>query len=800
MIKPASRILSMVIVLSFFIMASGPALGHGAGQTDGTLNQAGPAGEIRQLNNRIAQAQGVEKIALIIRRGEAYREAGHYDVALSDFRTALDQSKSANDPALTAIATQNLGYVQYLRQEHDLSESLLRSALETAESLNQSALAASAANRLAIVLSGQGRREEAYPLYRQGLNWAQKAEDPALTAAIHRNLARLLDDSDRAIAELTAAREAATTVDAKEERTDLLLGIGAEASQERFGDSGMAIAYDVLTQALQLSSDLGDPRRVSQAAGRLAALYERRDRIDEALGLTEQALEAAQRLRADDLLMLWDWQLGRLLRAQGDRERAIAAYRRAVYHIEAIRQDIPVTYQGGKSSFRETLAPIYMGLTDLLLTQSEAVSEGEPRQALLREAQGTVERLKRSELTDYFRDPCVAALSRGVETLSPGTAVIYPIIMADRLELLVNVADRLERRSAPVNRETLESAVWDLVRRLRNEDDYEALSKRLHSWLIQPLIPVLEANETQTLVYVPDGVLRMLPIACLWDGRRFLVEQYAAVTAPGLTLLDPAPLAGREMDALMAGMSVPGPVLSDLPGPFLAALRGIGQTEMRRGVRGLTVTPEQLAESDGRTDQKDPPPEDIESIRHKLMLPGATAEIRRLSEKLPGKVLLNENFSLERFSSDLTGDPAYRVIHIASHGYFGGSPEQNFIMTYDRRLDMDRLATLIRPKQLAARPVELITLSACQTAQGDDRSPLGLSGVVLKSGARSAIGTLWPVSDSAAQDLLPRFYANLDDNATKAEALRKAQMALMAEADYRHPFYWGPFILVGNWL
>ena len=95
-------------------------------------------------------------------------------------------------------------------------------------------------------------------------------------------------------------------------------------------------------------------------------------------------------------------------------------------------------------------------------------------------------------------------------------------------------------------------------------------------------------------------------------------------------------------------------------------------------------------------------------------------------------------------------------------------------MTYDRRLEMERLKSLIRPKQLADSPVELITLSACQTAEGDDRSPLGLTGVVLKSGARSALGSLWSVSDDAAKQLLPAFYELLvKEDCSKAKPCAK---------------------------
>lgn len=162
--------------------------------------------------------------------------------------------------------------------------------------------------------------------------------------------------------------------------------------------------------------------------------------------------------------------------------------------------------------------------------------------------------------------------------------------------------------------------------------------------------------------------------------------------------------------------------------------------------------------------------------------------------------MLNEDLQKDRFSKELK-EKAYKVIHIASHGFFGGAPEQNFIMTYDSILNMNQLEALIRPKQFAESPVELVTLSACQTAEGDDRSPLGLSGVALKSGARSALGSLWPVSDHAAQELLPIFYHFLEnDSVSKAEALQKAQLMLMQDERFQHPYYWASFILIGNWL
>jgi CHAT domain-containing protein len=187
-------------------------------------------------------------------------------------------------------------------------------------------------------------------------------------------------------------------------------------------------------------------------------------------------------------------------------------------------------------------------------------------------------------------------------------------------------------------------------------------------------------------------------------------------------------------------------------------------------------------------------------VAESLELPGVKQEIAQLARQLRGEVLLDDEFRLKRFVSEVESHP-YRVVHIASHGFFGSSTAESFILTYDDRLDMNGLAGLLQPKQLAERPVELLVLSACQTAEGNDRTPLGLSGVALKSGARSALGSLWPVYDEVARQLLPAFYAHLSDpGVTKAQALQQAQLTILRSDKFAHPTFWAAFILVGNWL
>jgi CHAT domain-containing protein len=140
-------------------------------------------------------------------------------------------------------------------------------------------------------------------------------------------------------------------------------------------------------------------------------------------------------------------------------------------------------------------------------------------------------------------------------------------------------------------------------------------------------------------------------------------------------------------------------------------------------------------------------------------------------------------------------------VHIATHGKFERYPEDSFLLTFDDKLNMDQLNQLIGLYRFRDEPLELLTLSACETAAGDDRAALGLAGLAIKAGARSALATLWFINDEASSVLVAEFYRQLlDPTISKAVALQRAQMKLIQDPAYRHPTYWAPFLLLNNWL
>ncbi|HEY9300479.1 MAG TPA: CHAT domain-containing protein, partial [Phormidium sp.] len=181
-------------------------------------------------------------------------------------------------------------------------------------------------------------------------------------------------------------------------------------------------------------------------------------------------------------------------------------------------------------------------------------------------------------------------------------------------------------------------------------------------------------------------------------------------------------------------------------------------------------------------------------------LPGVKAEVNQIATGVPSKIFLNQEFTENNLQSQIA-QTAFPIVHLATHGQFSSNPEETFILTWDNKIKVKDFENLLRFRERGnATPIELLVLSACQTAAGDNRAALGLAGVAVRSGARSTLATLWSVKDESTAELMTQFYELLSQGTSKSEALRGAQLKLLKQPKYNHPFYWSPFILVGNWL
>ncbi|NJR64375.1 MAG: CHAT domain-containing protein [Leptolyngbyaceae cyanobacterium CRU_2_3] len=140
------------------------------------------------------------------------------------------------------------------------------------------------------------------------------------------------------------------------------------------------------------------------------------------------------------------------------------------------------------------------------------------------------------------------------------------------------------------------------------------------------------------------------------------------------------------------------------------------------------------------------------------------------------------------------------MVHLATHGQFSSNAAETFLLTWDGRINVNQLSQLLRSRDPKNPPIELLVLSACQTAAGDDRAALGLAGIAIRSGARSTLASLWKVNDESTTAFMAQFYRELiQPGISKTAALRNAQIALLHDSQYQQPFFWAPFVLVGNW-
>jgi CHAT domain-containing protein len=702
-------------------------------------------------------AKPTEHCDVLIRLAQAYQAVGHYTEAVQRLGVALQLAEQAGDQARTATVLGSLGNLYVTTGPPATAEQYLRTGLSLARATGRTGLVAAILNNLGNLFTAQHQYSEAIGAYTESLQLAQQTGNSSLAARALANAARAslrLGHPQTAKVQLDQAVEQLQGVEDSHDKAYSLLtvGLGYRDLRPQLPDAQgllVRLAATTFTEAARVAESLGDRRAASYAWGYLGQLYEEEQRYEEALQLTRRAVLAAQLVNAPESLYRWQWQTGRLLKALGQRQEAIAAYRRAVSTLQAIRPEMAMGAGHPSSSFRETVGAVYFDLVDLLLQQAASLPAPDQSVSYLREARDTVELLKAAELRDYFRDDCVdVARSRiaKLDIVSQTAVVVYPILLPDRTELLVSLPTGLKRFTVPVDAATLTREVRAFRRTLekRTTREYLPHAQQLYTWLIRPLEPDLAAATTDSLVFVPDGPLRTVPMAALHDGTQFLITKYAVATTPGLDLTDPRPISRARLKVLELGLT--------------------------------------------------------EAVQGFPSLPHVATELQAIQQLYGGTRLLNQEFRVPQMERQLR-EEQFTIVHIASHGRFESDVANTFLLTFDDKLTMAQLDRAVGLLRFRDEPLELLTLSACETAAGDDRAALGLAGVAIKAGARSALATLWQINDPASSLLIAEFYQQLQDpSVSRAIALQRAQLKLLHDPRYRHPGYWSPFLLINNWL
>ncbi|MCF2147656.1 CHAT domain-containing protein [Desmonostoc muscorum LEGE 12446] len=510
----------------------------------------------------------------------------------------------------------------------------------------------------------------------------------------------------------------------------------------------------LFASAIEQSRSLGDKRAEAYAFKSLGGLYEQTKQLSEAQNLTLQGLALAQSSNAPEITYALEWQLGRLLWAQKDIKGAIAAYDAAVETLQSLRRDLvvnkDVVNQDVQFNFRDSVEPVYRQSVELLL-QSQ---QGKADEKILEKARQRIEALQLAELDDFFREACLqgqrVALDQVVDRDNPSAAILYPIILPQELQVIVKIPNQpLQNYSTKISQTEVENLLVELRRNLVNPTATKTVkiqSQQVYNWLLKPIESELQQSSVNTLVFVLDGLLRNIPMSALYDGKEYLVEKYAVALSVGLQLLDPKPLVEQKLVALTAGLTQPPPGFSKF-----APLLGI------------------KSEFDGIT----------------------KAGVSTTS-------LLDGDFKKKNLETEISAT-SFNIVHLATHGQFSSRLEDTFILDFDGEINVKDFDTLFGSQSKSI--VELLVLSACQTATGDSRAALGLAGAAVRAGARSTIASLWQIDDKSTAMFVSAFYRELKSGQiTKAEAVHRAQLKLLKHPNYNAPSFWSSYVLIGNWL
>ncbi|NEQ59145.1 MAG: CHAT domain-containing protein [Moorea sp. SIO4A1] len=701
---------------------------------------------------------------------QALQELGMYKRALNLLNQVEESLTAQPDSLNKAIGLRSLGNMRQLVGELSQSRETLEKSLEIARNLPSSEEISATLFSLGNTARAQQELDEAIDYYQQAFD---ESLDPITKLEAQLNQLSLLIDNKR-IAQAQALipqiwpqleslplsrRSIYLRINfaqslMKDEVRSIKDERNVQTSAKRLqlsAKTGVEPSYEIakiLATAVQQAKALGDKRAEAYALGSLGQLYQKNQQLPESQDLTQQALKLAQEINAPDISYRWQWQLGRILKQQGEEQNAIAAYTEAVNTLKSLRSDLVAVNQEVRFTFRESVEPVYREFVQLLL-QSDSRNSNPDN---LEKAREIIESLQLAELDNYFRSACLNAtpvvIDQVIDQVDTKAALIYPIILPESVDIIIRLPQQqLRHYRTELPQDQTESTLEELRKFLQqvHRRAFLPMSQQVYNWVIRPIEEDLANSQVDTLVFVLDGALRNIPMAALHDGKQYLVEKYSIALTPGLDLMNPERLVREDIKVLTAGLS-----------------------ESRRG---------------------------------SVPLPFVEVELEKIKAQVPSEILLNQDFTETRFENSLEA-ATFPVVHIASHGQFSSEAQKTFIMTWDSNINVTELKELLQTTDLRQpTPIELLVLSACQTATGDKRAALGIAGVAIEAGARSTLATIWLVDDEVTAVLMNRFYQELTDKSiSKAEALNRAQKSILQDPSYEHPYFWAPYIMVGNWL
>ncbi len=740
---------------------------------------------------------------------------GQFKVVLEKLKLVLEiytqeGSRSGIIRTLNKIALVYDAQSKYLKALEFYQE-----ALKNAQQEKDNENISSILSNMGLVYSQLGQYEQAVNFYQQALNknHPEKAKILNNIGAIYRHL----KEFPKALEYYQQALEVNRKNQDEIGIAKILDNIGViYREQEKYSE---ALKYH--QEALAIQEEIGDDYDNSTTLHHLGIVHRESNKHSESLNFLTNTLIIERQLedREGERITLAD--LGKLLERKNQDKLAIIFYKQSVNITENIRKDLKKLPVEEQNLYIESISEIYRTLADLLLQKKRALEAHQVLDLLhIQEAFEYIGSLeaddyeysevpllesekmfwdkytqlideaaksngnnqnnlqeKLAKIQDFFDSEEVKSIVSELEKNSrsqklssdialwlqselqehnqQNTVVLYPLILEDRLELiLVSANSPPFHRTVLVSQKEFNQTILRLRAQLtnRNQSDQRVIQAglKLYNWLIKPIESHLKLSQARTIIYAPDSKLRYIPLAGLHDGKKWLAERFLInnITAASLMELEPR---GKFEPIILAG------ALTE------------GSYDFQVGKRQF----------------------EFES------LPFAGVEVEEIGKIFPEtNKLLGNAFTKEAAESKID---RYNIIHFATHAAFvSGHPEESFILFGD-----GNRATLRDVEDWNLKDVELVVFSACQTALGKElgngEEILGFGYKIQEAGATASIATLWRVDDQGTQEFMNDFYAALKNGASKAAAIQKAQIS-MINSEYSHPYYWAPFLLIGNGL
>ena len=786
----------------------------------------------RQIGDRQGERNTLNNL------GETYFALGQYRQAQPVFERALALTKQDNDAAVQADVLNNLGVIYDYLGKYQEAIKTYQQALAIHEACQDRSRQAKTLNNLGSIYRNLGQYQRALDYYEQSQKIRHEIGDPAGESRILNNIAethRFLGQQQEKLGKLAIAeQEYQQALPLYQEALKLAEIAGDHAGQVSVLNNLGTIYGDLkqyeqeqatYEQALAIAQEIGTSGQIALLQNNLGTSAEVQGRHQEALKHYQRALVKFRETGDRDNEATTLSNIGSSLNDLNELELAIAFLKQSINVREEIRRNVRTFSREAQHSYKEKATGSYQRLSTLLLEQNRVMEallvldllKVQELQDFLKNVEGNqntaqgIELLPQEkqifaalesdsnlDINTYLQSTPVKALIQEIHQTAPAqnlklsaykdlqtrlsnlgqnSALFYPLVRYDSLELVLFTRNAPPiHRSVPISKSELEKVVTNFRAEIQNttSDAIQEPAKQLYQLLINPIADQLQQQNIQTIIYAPDGQMRYVPLAALYDGEQWLVEKYQInyITALSLTDLD----------------------TESFQNPSILA--------------GAFTEPRGQVNIDEQTFDFGP-------------IPSARREVESLAATFPNtKTLIGKAFNRTAITTEQMN--RHNIVHLATHGQLvSGNPEDSFIL-----LNNQEYITLREIKDWQLPNVGLVVLSACQTALGDRLGSgieiIGFGYQLQQAQARASIATLWSINDAATSDLMNEFYAQISQGSPNpVNALRDAQIALIQgnlqaerktprvslepeeatvppEQQLKHPYYWAPFILIGN--